>query len=125
MAVSIAGLALGVLLLIAGLVLLSRQGELEAEQESSETGSGLARRVRREFSLYAERSTAEMLDMLRAGNIKEALPWLLLTLSSFVLFFFLPAFIGHLAGWGEILPWLVGAAALAYALFLARPRSRP
>ncbi|MCS6849267.1 MAG: hypothetical protein RMN52_16310 [Anaerolineae bacterium] len=78
--------------------------------------------VRKGFELYGEKSTAEILDMVRAGRWSEAWPWAVAALGLLMVFFWGPLLVGLLAGWSGLGLWAFVGLFFFGALYAAFPR---
>ncbi|MFC1466241.1 MAG: hypothetical protein ACFLMY_15475 [Candidatus Brachytrichaceae bacterium NZ_4S206] len=135
---------MSILMIIFGVAVIGRRGEL-ATQHSSERvrevktnleagaddfGVGASAEVsffqgvRKGFELYGEKSTAEILDMVRAGRWSAAWPWVMAALGLLMVFFWGPLLVGSLAGWSGLGLWAFVGLFFFGALFAAFPRRR-
>jgi ABC-type glycerol-3-phosphate transport system permease component len=138
----IIGMAIAILLIIAGAATIFKRRQMSIETQAFE-GSKLKVDVRpktkegsvgigasanyfcgkqQKAKLYTEIGTAEILDMVRQGRWNEAWPWVALSIGVTALFVLLPLFIGTLAGWPDSTLCLVAALIVVGVLFAAWPR---
>ncbi|MCS6844773.1 MAG: hypothetical protein NZ528_10725 [Caldilineales bacterium] len=130
------GLGLSVLALLAGLLLVGLRGEaqvesyrregLEVEREASlrrGCAGSIFKGVSAGFSLYAEKSTREVLDLLRRGRWQEGLPWAAAMVGLLGVMFFLPMAIVAATGVGGPWPWVAAVGFLLATLYAAWPRA--
>ncbi|MCS7057089.1 MAG: hypothetical protein NZM18_13050 [Thermoflexales bacterium] len=142
MTIALIGILASLAMMIFGLVVIGRRGELAVEQSServrearADVGAGVEdagvgagvqvsyfRGVSKGFALYAEKSTAEILDMVRAGRWSEAWPWLMVALGLQMLFLWIPLLFGLLVGWSGLGLWAFVGLFFFGALFAAFPR---
>lgn len=142
MVVSLIGLLVSILMIIFGVAVIGRRGELTTQYSServreveTDVSAGTEdmsvgasaeisffQGVRKGFELYGEKSTAEILDMVRAGRWSEAWPWVMAALGLLMVFFWVPLLVGLLAGWSGLGLWLFVGLFFFGALFAAFPR---
>lgn len=142
MIAALIGLISSIVMIIIGLIAIAIRGEMETHDESfggaevrvgkfvdeihsvrrPSYGVRFFRGSRKRRSLYAEKSTAEILTMVLGGRWREAWPWALLALGLLLIFFWGPLVFGLLAGWEG--PWLWAFVGFFFlgALWAARPR---
>ncbi|BCX03036.1 MAG: hypothetical protein KatS3mg053_0974 [Candidatus Roseilinea sp.] len=143
MTLALIGLIVSILMVIVGVVTIGRRGELQTQRTServrevetnveagledlTSVGAGAEvsffQGLRKGFELYGEKSTAEILDMIRAGRWADAWPWAIAALGVLMIFFWGPLLVGSLAGWSGLGLWAFVGLFFLGALFAAFPR---
>lgn len=137
LAFALLGLGVSVLMLVAGIAWVVLRGEAQVEtyrqegvQATTEEDGAVSLSKGVSFfkgrsagaSIYAEKSTREVLDLLREGRWREALPWAGAMVGLLGLMFFLPLAILTAAKVQSPWPWLVSVGFLLAALRAAWPR---
>lgn len=138
MLVAVIGLLISIAMVIAGIAVIGQRGELATEKtafEGSEVSAdvevneeGVSARVdffrglKRGFSLYGEKSTADIVAMVAQGRLSEAWPWAMVALGGLLIFFWGPLIFGLLAGWSGLGLWAFVALFFFGALWAAFPR---
>lgn len=138
MALAVIGLLVSIAMVIAGVAVIGRRGELTTEKTASAgrefsadvemNEEGVSAQVsffsglKRGFSFYGEKSTADILAMLAQGRLSEAWPWAMAALGSLLIFFWGPLIFGLLAGWSGLGLWAFVALFFFGALWVAFPR---
>lgn len=138
MVIAIPGLLASIAMIIVGVAIIGQRGELSTETTASQgaetersvevTEEGVSVQVdffsgvKRGFSFYGEKSTADILAMLTQGRLSEAWPWAMTALGVLLIFFWLPLIIGLLAGWSGLGLWAFVALFFLGALWAAFPR---
>lgn len=139
--VSIIGSAISLVLILGGLVWLARMGQLEKEPMSEEEAAGMAfynDSVNREpgivyekkffkgkawgASWSGEKSTAEIINLIRTRNWREGLPWATAALGTIGFLVFLPLFVLRVCQAPPEMIWLVETLFVATTLYAAWPR---
>lgn len=139
---ALVGLLVSVAMIIVGVAVIGRRGEWTTQQTSERVRElekdvsveqedfdvavsaevSFFQGVRKGFELYGEKSTADILDMARAGRWSEAWPWVMAALGVLMVFLWLPLLIGLLAGWSGLGLWAFVGLFFLGALYAAWPR---
>ena len=133
LSVGVTGSVISLILMLGGFIWLGVRRELESSRMTPEEAGDLAvrgwrgrpglvwfRGLATGVSFHAEKPTREIVDMLRAGNWREGLPWATPALGALGAFFFWPLLIGVILGlegpalWGLVGFFFVGALAAAW-----------
>lgn len=142
MVVALIGLLVSILMIIFGVAVIGRRGELTTQYSServreveTDVSAGTEdvsvgasaeisffQGVRRGFAFYGEKSTADILDMVRAGRWSEAWPWVMAALGLQLIFLWAPLLVGLLAGWRGLGLWAFVGLFFFGSLFAAFPR---
>ncbi len=142
MLIAIMGLLASIAMILLGVAVIGRRGELatqhsaervreveanvgaEADEQSAGVGVEVSffQGVRRGFAFYGEKSTADILAMARAGRWSEAWPWVMVALGLQLIFLWAPLLVGLLAGWRGLGLWAFVGLFFFGSLFAAFPR---